>query len=585
MRRLHVGGAVCLAFWMLGWEAVSKAQAAQPADAVPDSASLVLRWKSPRASLERLAEFADAAVPGLGFGERINREWLSLLVGTISGGELPDMTGVDASQDFWIILTAESGREMPLVFMVTAKDVEAVKTALDDQFATHAVGNLVVFSEDEEAVDKVRDQLQRKQSTFWSGVDAASKRLFDASDVSVIVNVRRLTDEFADIVTWAETSINTFQVSNSPSESDKGQLNQLDEGQLAALQSYMSATEDLYRDIGRDVIRGIRDSKCLVLGVSFSKTAIRCETALQVEMETPTASAFAKQTTSELSLMSRLPANQAVYYGVCGDSAGYMDWSREFTRKMLKRSSNEESSKLNAALKETGSVKFEEMAGYLDIAASEPAFRMGTVSMMTPTKPMRELSHLFYKAMSKLPTPFSSMKLESGVDKIGGVEVDRTTVKLESDTAADPTDLMPNYLKVLYGEKGLETLEMHQTNRLLQVTGGGKPGLQSLIAALDAPPAKGSPVADARPRLAEKANVVVLIDLARLILSGAPRAAREGILPIDAGALDALTTDASFIGFSLICEPVGIRSQLDIPVAQAQNIAKVILPLVTAAKK
>jgi len=567
MQRFRVWGTLGLAFWLAGWSVVSTVHAAQPADGVPDSASLVVRWKAPRTTADKLADFVDAVQPGFGGFVKAGLPAAGDPIG------IPGLGGVDLSQDIWLIVFAESGGEPPsVVFMVTAKDVEALKDALDDKYESHTADKLVIYSEDEEALGKVRDQLKSKDSALFSKIDVASKKLLDTSDLSLLVNVRQLTEEFEDELKEAEPQIDAFldQISNAIPDAQRDQL---------------APVFEMYGELAKASLQCARDSNSVALGITFSKAAIRYESRLQVTEKSAMAGFLAKQSPAALGLLGRLPANQAIYFGVKADMAGLIDWSMKLTKGMMKLS-DEDSAKMDEAVKELGKLKYDEMAGYLNINSAAPAFRSGSVMQVTPTKRMRELSHTMLKAMSKveLPGMTQTTTLEPGAEKIGGVEVDRITIKQEADGSNDPLGIQEKIQKILFGDDGMQQLAMYQPNRVLQIMGGGKTELQSLITTLDATPSTGSAVAAARQKLAEKANLVALIDLARLIINGAKLAASDGGLPIDVSALEALKLDPSFIGVSVTCEPTAVRSQLEIPVAQAQNIAKIIAPLVKAAQ-
>ena len=172
-------------------------------------------------------------------------------------------------------------------------------------------------------------------------------------------------------------------------------------------------------------------------------------------------------------------------------------------------------------------------------------------------------------------------KLETAVEKIGGLEVDRITTVQEFDPTLDPLGIQKKVRDVLFGDAGMVQLVVYQPTRSLQTFGGGTAELQSLVTALDSTTSKDTVATAARKRLAEKANVVVLVDLARIIASGVKLAAREGVLRVDDATIDGLQLQPSFIGMSVACGPTSAGAQLDIPVEQAQGIAKIVMLLIS----
>lgn len=568
MQHLQVWGRLGLVLVFISGMSMAPVGAAQPADAVPDSASVVVRWKTPQATLDKLAQFVDAVQPG--FGTAMKAGAIPALGNQIS---IPELTGVDVNQDFWLIVFAESGETPSVVFAITAKDTAAVEEALGDDFETFISGKIVFYSQDEEALGKVRDLVSGKGTPLWSKVDGASKKLFDSSDLSVLVNVRQLVTEFEDELDEAEPKLNALfdQIENAMPEPQRAQ---------------MAPMFEMYGDVAKAAIQCARDSTGLALGVTFTKAAIRYEGRLQVNDGTSTASFLVRQQPAALTLLNRLPANQSVYFGVKAELSELIQWSMKITSGMMKPQSDEDQARLAAAIKELSSVKVDEMAGFIDLAASSPAFRGGSVAIMTPTKRMREISHMLVKAMAKIesPTLTQTTMLEAGFDKIGGVELDRITVKQEVDAAQDPLGMMTRVQKVMFGEDGMRQVSMYQPNRVLQISGGGKSEMQSFLTTLDATPAATSPVATARKRFSEKANVIVLLDVARIISNVAKVVAKEASLPIDVAAIEAIKLDPTYLGYAITCEPTAIRSEFEVPVTQAQNIAKVVAPLIRAAQ-
>ena len=544
------------------------APAAESSDTVPDSASVVLRLKAPRATLGKLSEFVDAVQPGVGAAVQAGEPALGMAIVN------PGLTGVDVEQDWWAIVFAESGQKPAVVFVVPATDADALRKALPPGYQAHLADKLAVYSENEEALGKVRDRLSGKGTALLSKIDAASKKQFDMSDISVLIHLRQLSKAFENELQQAEPQLDLF-------------LDQIIAAMPDAQRSQIAPMLDMYRVLGKSAVQGVRDSESLTLGVSFSKESIRFQDRLQVAEGTVTAKFFASQPTSEMPLLPRLPANKPFYVGVKADMAGMLDWSMKMTKSMMGNTSADQQAQLDAAMKEMRGLKWNEIALYFDIDPSASGvIRAGSVMEITPTNRLREISRSMVKAIGEIQTfGFKqTSKLEPAVEKIGGLEVDRITTEQIVDPALDPLGLQKKIRDVMFGEAGMVQLVMYQPTRSLQTFGGGTAELQSLATALESTTSIDSAAATARKRLVEKANVVALVDLARMIASGIKVAAREGVIPIDAATIDGLQLQPSFIGFSVACGPTSAGAQLDIPVEQAQGIAKLVMLLVTRAR-
>jgi hypothetical protein len=546
----------------MAWIAALPAQAALPADAVPDSASVVVRFKSPQASLDKLAEFVNAVQPGAGAAVQATLPGLGAALGN------PELTGVDLDKDIWAVMFAQGQGQPLVVFIVTAKDVDDIKDALPANYEVHASGKLVAYSEDADALGEVRDRIAGEGKPLWSKVDAASKKLFDAADLSVLVNIKQLAEDFADELDQAEPQLNAA-------------IDQLLQVMPEEQRPQLEAAFGVYRVLGGAILRGVRDSNSLALGITFSNAAIRYEDRLQVTEGTATAKFFAGQTPGELALVGKLPPNKPIYTGIKADMSSMIEWSLSVTKGLMKDASDEQKAEFEAAMKEMSKLKYEELAMYMDIGKEAPAFRAGGVSVVTPADRLRAISHKMLKSMGEIRMPSfkQSTTLEPNALKIGGFDVDRILIKQEFDETADPLGVQKKMQSILFGDAGMEQLVLYRKDQTLQSL-GGKAEMQSLLTSLDSTKPGDPAVAAARKRFPDKANVLLLIDIARLIQSGFTLAAKQGAIGLDADAISDLKIEPSYIGYSLTLEPTAARTQWEVPATQVQNIVQLI-PLLT----
>lgn len=550
-----------LVLGLLSGVAVWPVQAADPVDVVPDSASVVVRWKTPKATLAKFADYVDAVQPG--FGGVVNGS----LPGLGQAIAVPNLEAVDVDKDWWIIVFAEPQAVPAVVFVIPTTDVKAVEEALPDDFEFHAEGNLAIYSSDEDAVQAVRERLSGKAKGLWPAIDDASKKLFNASDFSALVNVQQLAKDFDDDLEQAEPRFNELvdQITSIVPDAQRPQ---------------MAAVFEFYRTIGKGILQGIRDSNSLTVGIAISKEVIRFEDRLQVNAGTETSKVFGSQPTGDLSLMSRLPAGKASYIGTQFEMSGMIEWSMKFSKEMLTNVTDAQKTDFDTAVKQMKGLKYGEMALYIDIdSTTKGALRTGSVTEVTPTDRMREITRTIQKSMSKVEAAgfTQTTKLEPAAEKIGGVEVDRITIKQEFDANADQMEIQKKIQTTLFGDQGMQILAMYQPKRVLQTMGGGTREMMQLSTALNSTNSKDSAVvATARKRFVDKANAVALVDLARMIVNGVTIAAQQQVIPVDASAFADLKLAPSFIGFSLALESSAAKSEFEIPVEQAQGIAKIV---------
>jgi len=534
---------------------------AQPADGIPDSASLVVRLKAPEQALEKLADYVDSVQSGAGDQVREGLSQIGLGMGN------PGLEGVDTAQDVWVVVFAQPGDPPTVVFVMTAKDVDDVKDALPANFEVQTSGKILAYSEDSDSLTEVMDGLKGEGKSLLGALDAASRKTFDAADVSLAINIRQLVEDFSEELDQAEPQLNTIidQITNALPDGQRSQL---------------APVFGMYRLMGASLIQGVRDTKSVVVGITYSDSLIRFEKRVQVGADTPTARFLTRQAPTELALMNRLPVGKHVYVGTKFDMEKMIEWSLSLTKGMLAESGKED--EFAALAKEMAQLKYGEMAMYFELGPESPALRGGSVVVVDAPLKLRELSRRFMTTVGTLKTEFftQTTTMEPDALKVGGNAVDRVTVKQEFPEQNDPLGIQKKMQALLFGEDGIEQLVMYQpkAGRVLQ-TLGGVSVLEQLHESLEG--TGGNPaLAKARQAHPVKANLVGMMDLARAIVQGLVLAASEqDNLPFNVAAVEDLELEPTFVSFSLAFEPTAVRAQMDIPVEQVQNIAAVIRAL------
>lgn len=555
--RIAFGVIVCA----IGWIAPASVQGAA-ADAVPSTACIVVRLKSPDATLEKLADFVDEVQTGVGAVVRGAKNQLGQGFGN------PGLKGVDPAQDIFVVVFAEPQVPPTVVFVMTAKDVDDVKDALQSQFEFHSSGKVIAYSTDEDALEEVRKRMDGEGKPLWSKIDQASKKLFDSADVSVLVNIKQLAEDFSDELEQAEPQLNAF-------------IDRIQEIIPVEQKAQMTAAFDMYRVLGSALITGARDSNSLVMGLSVTASEIRYDDRLQVNEGTSTAKSLASQPAGELNLFDRLPVGKAIYAGMKLDLSGMIEWSFNMSRQMMSSElSPEQSKRMDNAIKKLSAEKFEEMSLYMDVVGETQVMRAGGVTAVKSADTMRDVSRELMKAIgdTKIQTPqfTQTSKLEINAEKLGPANVDLITTRFEYSEDTDPTGIQREIMKVIIGEKGMQQRVLYQTNRVVQTTGGGKADLEEMVKALDTVPAKNSPAVIARKQFDEKTNILALVDISRITVGVLKAiAANRKDAPINIQEVSNLKLEPSYLGYSLTLESNGAKSRLVVPVKLIKNINEI----------
>ncbi|HEY2841441.1 MAG TPA: hypothetical protein VGJ26_19945, partial [Pirellulales bacterium] len=169
-----------------------------PLDPISQEASLVIRFKKPKASIEKIADMVDQIVPGQ--GDQV-RQQAAMIGGAISN---PTLAGVDMDADWYVAMYTDddddkSGDDDPtFLFIVPATDLKAMKEALGDSFKFMEHGKLGVYTSDEATAKDAAARLKGEGKSISTLIDKDSSSLFTSGDLGVFINVKQLAIDYKD---------------------------------------------------------------------------------------------------------------------------------------------------------------------------------------------------------------------------------------------------------------------------------------------------------------------------------------------------------------------------------------------------
>ena len=534
--------------------------AASPGDAIPSSASVAVRWKAPEASWDKLTAFANGVNAQFGTTVENARPNMEPLIGLEEGG------AIDMTQDIWAVLFAESQVTPNGALIFTATDLEELQKEIPEEHLFIS-GKLVVYSTDKGALTEVQRRIEGEGKSLWEAIDAGSKTVFDNGDLSFIVNVSQLTDEFKEELDQAEPLLNAFidQVTEAVPEGQRAQT---------------GAIFDVYRQLGKSILAGVHDTQSYTGAISITKSAISYDDRVQVQEGTATATMLAGFVPGPMSILNNLPADKAIYVGTTKlDMSSLMTWSLQLTRTMMAKDNEDKLGDLDEVIAEFGKLKYGDLAIFVDFTGIAPIMQTGTLMSVAPAKKMRELSTKMIESFStvRIPPMTQTSKLEAAVEKIGKDEIDRITISQTYDNDDPAAEVQKKMQQSLFGE-AMQSYTIYQDSRVIQTMGGGIANLKSLMKSVDSKEVNPA-VVTARKRLPASANLIALIDVARIMTGTVGVFLEQSGLPVDSATLKELKFDSSYIGYSFSCEPTAAKSHLEIPVEQVNNIVKVALAL------
>jgi len=538
------------------------AVAATPLELIPANASVIIRLKNPEATIGKVGNFANQAYPGAGFLIQGNAAALGIAISN------PTLGGVDLKQDWYVAAFAQKAAEPVVAFIVPATNVDQLKQSVGSTFTFAAKDKWVAYSTDEAAVELIEDCIEDSGKAVAGKIEARSGALFDQSDLSVYVNAAELATIYQEELAGADQQVDAFI--------------ELFGAQLATAQPSginLESVFDLYGKLAKGVIQAVRDSEAFTLGVSVTNDGLAIEELLVVKTDTQTDKWLASQMPSELKLMNSLPQDSLGYFGLHGNFDGLISMGMEMLVGMVGEKEGMKE-KIEAARDEMKTIKFGAMAGSFDLTEGDSGV-LRVVSLMEakPAQKLRDVGRKFQDlGQLELPGLKQSTEVKPESETYGDLKADVITIKQEFDEEADPLGMQKKMQSLMYGDEGMVQRQVIKGDLIIQTLGGGQDSMKAALEGLDRSATGESAMSKARGRLIEKANLVGLIDLPKLVSRGIQLAASSGQLPLPlpADKLAGLKTDPGYIGFASGTEKNALRLKTDISLSSIQGVVKVV---------
>lgn len=544
--------------------ASSQAMAADsPADAFPDNAGIVIRLKSPQKTIKKVADLVDSVQPGL--GERIEAEGQGIGL-AISN---PAMTGVDQSKDWWVAAFPTAEAEPTVVFGIPTSDADALKDAVGDGFTFVVDGSWVYYSDDEAAAKSVEACIKGQGKAISTVIDSESKGVVDRGDISIYVNVKQLTATYKDQLEQAEQQIDVL-------------LEQIAENAPNPTGMDLSAIFEMYGKAIHGLMAALKDSEGFALAVAIDREAVTIEEYVHVAADSGTDKFLKSNTSSEMKLLAKLPANSLGYFGMSGNMQELTKWGMQFSSTLF--GADEEKTKaITDTLDELAKVDYGSYVGSFRLGnLDEGAIQGVAIVEAKPTDKMKEVSRKLIESMSILDIEGFKMEytLKPDAETFGNHKADVITFKQEVDEALDPLGIQKKIMQYMYGPEGMTQRIVYLEDKFVQAIGTDKKIMTDALAAIEgSDTAENAALSATRKQLPAKANVLVMIDLPGTLLRIATLVIGSGELPIPIPpeALDSLKIEPSYLGFALATENQGLRAKTVVPVKQIQGIMKLVM--------
>jgi len=566
---------------------------AAPLEALPRDTALVLRI----ASIDKIASGFKEMVGSLGpavaqAGPRFESGLSELFqVGAAAGA-------IDWAAPSYVAVFPIEGQPEPVAFLVQTADETklrraVLKTGADENVPAEMVaggfeklvkndqtwyfkrhGPWVLYTRNEQVFQRlVFDASQTK--SFASLVEPRAAELLAAGDGAVLVNLELLIQRYGNEINRGREQVMSF-------------IQALPDDQLGGSQTGGSgpgpeATRLVLKDLANLAFDGLNDANWFAGRVNFSATGASVAGLLGVRQASGTDVLLAANPPSDFETLGLLPAGAPIYFGHSVNYDRIVAWAAERLKGAYGAGAQDAAwENALAAFRQAG-------AGPSVTSFALPAdTRSGqlSTSLSQAENPdaLRQGHRDLVKAQGRNSTPIYAQTVEyqEGAETFEDRAVDLVTVKIEMAKSDDPGLLIAQQLlRILFGGDSLQRRITLLEGLMVETSGNDPKFLHQVVGILGT----GKEVlgldeafAKTRDQLAERANVVALINLPRLIVdivkllrevpAIAPFLAQ---VPFNFG----VQPEVSFAGFTAGTELQGVRLQVFVPVAQPKGVLQI----------
>jgi uncharacterized protein (DUF1778 family) len=290
-----------------------------PLDMIPGSAAVVIRLQAPQNTTEDLAAFVNKVQPG--FGDLAKAQWPSLLGRTVSN---PTLAGVDQSRDWYAALFTDGNGPMKGVLLLPTTGIADVKQAMGPSFDFVEKDGWLACSKDDQYHDEFERCLSGDVESLAKTIDDRTKATLMSGHLGVVVNAPVLRDAFAEELGSAEDRLeDLIQIMGEQIKRGNSELD-------------VNYIFDVYRDFGKAVLQGVRDTDSAVISVNVTDNAVQIDHLLTVAADSQTNAFFLTQPVSDMARLTSVPEGLAGYVAIHANPHVMFDWSERMMSKMVR---------------------------------------------------------------------------------------------------------------------------------------------------------------------------------------------------------------------------------------------------------
>jgi hypothetical protein len=476
----------------------------------------------------------------------------------------PSLTGVDQTRDWYLVVFAEAKADPAVVFVIPAADADAMQQALPENVASFVRDGWVLYSENEETIKELSSS--EPESSIETRLDERSRSVFDASDLSLFVNVDHLTDVYQDRILAAQDNV-------------AAQLNQLAFAAPQIRGLDLNAIVDMYGDLLAGMFQALEDARGLTMGLVVGDSGVDVDMYLDVASATPTSDFLSRQPDSSMQQIGVLPAKAQLYWGASGDMAGLMQFSQNALSMLTGTDeSREEFENLSKQLQE---VDFQSLVGSLRIG-SDSGGMVQSMSLVevSPVSTVRDVMRKMADLIGTIETQGFRQEttLERDAEEFGDHKADHLIVEQTYDLGPNLPPQLQQQLEqmqqMMYGPDGNLTRYVYLDEMYLQSLGGGRRAVEETLKRIES--GETNDASEQRGRLMEKSNLLLLVDVPGLAggwmdMAGGMVAGLGGGQVPGLPQLNQKPAAPSYVGLAAAAESNAVHAELHVPKEQIRG--------------
>jgi len=557
------------AFVLFLFPVVAVSAAEIPESAISTDASVVIRLKQPKQTLQNLTGLlnqVDESLTGV----------LAANLRTILGRSISNtkLAGVDRSRDMYVGVFLSQTEQPGLLYVIPASDAKEIKSALGEKYHLAIHQKWVLYSEDKVLVDQAVALLKSGKPGFQEQMSSAARNLFAAGDFSLFVNSQKIVQIYQRQLKEAGSKVNEA-------------LKQISETVNSAPGVNMKPILSMYSTLAKVGLEAVQDSKSYTTTLKAGTDGVSLESLFEVKQDSITDQLFQKNPPQEFTQLGKFPADQLVYFAGVGNTDALITWGYDFTAQMFDetKQNSDAKAKFESIVKEIRKLKFGSYYFSFELGKlSQGVLNAYTISEVEPSEKMRSYTREMLALMQNISLPGLKQQITMTPDaeKVGNETVDLTIIKQEVDPESDPLQIQKRMLEVLYGPAGITNRMAYPKGQVLQ-TMGANTSMKKFVDALNAP-SDSKQISQnqlafiaARKQGLRKANILAIIDVPTSFAKGynilAESQQKQGMFSNE--LLRKQGINASYLTFSLMMGEQSMTTKTYVPVQSLKSGFKI----------